>query len=139
MPDGVFTRYTINLPKHEVQAEIKKVAIDKVLVKVHRSEFKNINDIFLQVDYAGDRGWAFLDGTLVADNYNFGVPWELGLKRWQADLADNGLFVRIVPWKGDTSKVLFDGITFKPVDSVQGAAVGFKSIKLVPEYAAEIR
>ncbi len=139
VPDGVFTRYTINLPKHEVQAEIKKVAIDKVLVKVHRSEFKNINDIFLQVDYAGDRGWAFLDGTLVADNYNFGVPWELGLKRWQADLADNGLFVRIVPWKGDTSKVLFDGITFKPVDSVQGAAVGFKSIKLVPEYAAEIR
>ena len=137
--DGVFTRYAVNLPKHEVQAEIKKVAVDKVLVKVPRAEFKNLNDIFLQVDYAGDRGWAFLDGTLVADSYNFGVPWELGLKRWQADVAEKGLFLRIVPWKGDTSKVLFDGITFKPVDSVQGAAVGFKSIKLVPEYVAEIR
>ena len=137
--DGVFTRYAVNLPKHEVQAEIKKVGVDKVLVKVPRAEFKNINDIFLQVDYAGDRGWAFLDGTLVADNYNFGVPWELGLKRWKADVADKGLFVRIMPWKGDTSKVLFDGITFKPVESVQGSAVGFKSVRLVPEYVAEIR
>lgn len=137
--DGIFTRYAVNLPKCDVKAEIKKVADDKVMVKIPRAEFKNINDIFLQVDYTGDRGWAFFDGTLVADNYNFGVPWELGLKRWQADVADKGLFVRIVPWKGDTSKILFDGITFKQVDGVQGAAVGFKSIKLVPEYVAEIR
>lgn len=136
--DGVFTHYAVNLSKREVQSEIKKVAEDKVLVTVLRKEFKNLNDIFVQVDYTGDRGWAFLDGTLVADNYNFGVPWELGLKRWQADVADKGLFLRIVPWKGDTSKVLFDGITFKPVDSVQGSAVGFKSVKLVPEYVAEI-
>ena len=137
--DGIFTRYEVNLPKREVKAEIKKVADDKVLVKVPRAEFKNINDIFLQVDYTGDRGWAFLDGTLVADNYSLGVPWELGLKRWQADVAEKGLFVRIVPWKGDTSKILFDGITFKPVDGVQGSAVGFKSVRLVPEYVAEIR
>ena len=46
--------------------------------------------------------------------------------------------MRIIPWKGDTSKVLFDGITFKPVDSVKGSPVGFKAVKLVPEYAAEM-
>lgn len=55
------------------------------------------------------------------------------------DDGAQGLFVRIVPWKGDTSKILFDGITFKPVESVSGAAAGFKSIKLLPEYVAEIR
>jgi hypothetical protein len=137
--DGNFTRYEVTLPPVEPQAEIQRVADDKLLVKVPPAEFKKFNDLFLKLDYAGDRGWAFIDGSLVADNFNYGTPWQIGLKRWKDQIGDHGLFVRIVPWKGDTSKVLFDGITFKPVESVQGAAVGFKSVKLVPEYAAEIR
>jgi len=137
--DGIFTRYQITLPPVEPQVEIQRLAEDKLLVKVPPAEFKKFNDLFLKLDYAGDRGWAFIDGSLVADNFNNDTPWQIGLKRWKNEIGVNGLFVRIVPWKGDTSKVLFDGITFKPVENVQGAAVGFKSVKLVPEYAAEIR
>ena len=136
--DGVFTRYALALPPVSVQAEVKNVADDKLTVKIGKQEFAKVNDIFLRVDYAGDRGWAFIAGTLVADNYNFGVPWELGLKRWQASLGDQGLFLHIVPWKGDTSKVLFDGITFKPVENATQPAV-IRSAQLVPEYAATIR
>jgi len=137
--DGIFTRYQVTLPLVKPQAEIQRVADDKLLVRVPPAEFKKFNDLFLKLEYAGDRGWAFIDGSLVADNFNYGTPWQVGLKRWNNEIGGDGLFVRIVPWKGDTSKVLFDGITFKPVESVQGAAVGFKSVKLVPEYAAEIR
>jgi hypothetical protein len=99
--------------------------------------FAKLNDIFLRVDYAGDRGWAFIDGTLVADNFNNGVPWEIGLKRWKGSLGNQGLFLRIVPWKGDTSKVLFDGITFKPVENATQPAI-IRSAQLIPEYAANI-
>lgn len=138
VPDGLFTRYALTLPKCELRAEVEKVADEKVLVKVARGEFEKVNDIFLRVDYEGDRGWAFIDGELVADHYNSGIPWELGLKRWKSALGDKPLFLRFVPWKGDTSKVLFDGITFKPVENAAGPA-SVHSVELVPEYAATIR
>jgi hypothetical protein len=138
VPDGLFTRYALALPKCELQAEVEKISEKKVLVKVAEGEFEKANDIFLRVDYAGDRGWAFIDGGLVADHYNSGVPWELGLKRWKSALGDRPLFLRIAPWKGDTSKVLFDGMTFKPVENAARPAA-VHSVKLIPEYAATIR
>ena len=138
MTAGIFARYDLTQPTVELKAEIQHVSDDKLVVKMKPAEFKKLNDIFLMLDYAGDRGWAFINGSLVADNFNYGTPWRLGLKRWKSKIGGDGLFVHIVPWKGDTSKVLFDGITFKPVESVRGAPVGFKSVKLVPEYAVEV-
>ena len=135
--EGVFTRYDLPLPPVDLPAEVTKVADDKLTVKMGSQAFAKLNDIFLRVDYAGDRGWAFIDGTLVADNFNNGVPWEIGLKRWKGSLGNQRLFLRIVPWKGDTSKVLFDGITFKPVENATQPAI-IRSAQLIPEYAANI-
>ena len=136
-PDGAFTHYALSLPKRELKTEVKKITDEKILIKVNRHEFENVNDVFLRVDYAGDRGWAFIDGTLVADNYNHGIPWELGLKRWKADMEDKGLFLRIIPWKGNTKEMLFDGITFKAVEN-PGQPATIRSAQLIPEYAATI-
>jgi hypothetical protein len=108
------------------------------MVKVPKAEFDKVNDVFLRVEYAGDRGWAFIGSHLVTDNFNNGTPWELGLGRWREKLATDGLFLRVAPWHQDASKVLFDGITFKPVANAKEPAA-IKSAELVPEYAAEFR
>ena len=136
--DGIFTRYAITLPKQEIKAEISKPADGKLMVKVPKEEFDKVNDVFLRVEYAGDRGWAFIGSHLVTDNFNNGTPWELGLGRWREKLATDGLFLRVAPWHQDASKVLFDGITFKPVANAKEPAA-IKSAELVPEYAAEFR
>ncbi len=136
--DGLFTRYAVSLPKVAIKSEMRQVGEGKLVLKVGAAEFKRVNDILLRIDYGGDRGWAFIDGALVADNFNNGTPWELGLRRWQADLGKSGLFVRVAPWHGDTSKVLFDGMTFRPVDNAAQPAL-IHWAELIPEYAAIMR
>jgi len=136
--DGVFSRYALTLPKREIKADIAKPEAGQLVVKVPRKEFDQLNDIFLRVDYTGDRGWAFLDSHLVADNFNNGLPWEIGLKRWREQLGGDGLFLRAAPWKTDASKIVFDGIAFRPTGNANEPAA-IKSVTLVPEYAAEIR
>jgi hypothetical protein len=44
-----------------------------------------LDNIFLQFDYEGDVGSLFLSGRLIADNYNNGTPWRVGLKRFLPD------------------------------------------------------
>lgn len=137
--DGVFTRYAIALPKRKVKAELKKIGSDKIHIKLPASEFSAINDLFLRVSYTGDRGWAFIDGTLVADNFNNATPWEMGLKNWKSELGTKGLVIRIVPWSGDTSKIIFDGITFKAAETSPERAASFDNVQFVPEYSTTVR
>lgn len=82
-------------------------------------------------------GWAFLDSHLLTDNFINWQPWEIGLKRWRKQLGGDGLFLRVVPWKTDANKTVFDGITFRPVGNANEAAA-IKSVTLVREYTAEI-
>jgi hypothetical protein len=136
--DGAFARYALTLPKRGIKADIVKPQKGQLVVKIPRKEFDQLNDIFLRVDYAGDRGWAFLDSHLVTDNFNNGQPWEIGLKRWCKQLGGDGLFLRVVPWKTNADKIVFDGIAFRPTGKANEPAE-IKSVTLVPEYAAEIR
>ncbi len=136
--DGAFARYALTLPKRGIKADIVKPQKGQLVVKIPRKEFDQLNDIFLRVDYAGDRGWAFLDSHLVTDNFNNGQPWEIGLKRWRKQLGGDGLFLRVVPWKTNADKIVFDGIAFRPTGKANEPAE-IKSVTLVPEYVAEIR
>ena len=54
-------------------------------------------DAFLTIDYLGDTGAAFINGQLVADHYNSGTPWMLGLKRFWPAIAHTGLVLKLRP------------------------------------------
>lgn len=41
-----------------------------------------INDLFLIIDYTGDRAELYRDGTLAADWFTTGIPWRVGLRRF---------------------------------------------------------
>ena len=56
-----------------------------------------LDDIFLQFDYEGDVGSLSLSGRLIADNYNNGTPWRVGLKRFLPDAQAHGLVARFWP------------------------------------------
>ena len=43
---------------------------------------EGINDIFLTIDYTGDRAELYQDGKMIADWFTTGLPWRIGLRRF---------------------------------------------------------
>ena len=43
---------------------------------------ESINDVFLIINFTGDRAELYRDGTLVADWFTTGLPWRVGLRRF---------------------------------------------------------
>ena len=88
---------------------------------------------FLKVVYAADTGAAFIDGELVADNYNNGTPWVIGLKRFVPEILEHGLTLKFRPLrKGvlkNTSSAMAARLVFEGNELLQ-----VDSIDISPEY-----
>ena len=57
--------------------------------------------MLVRFEYIGDTARLYLNGLLVADNFWCKTDWEVGLKRWQKELAepDAELVLVVSPWK----------------------------------------
>ena len=57
--------------------------------------------MLVRFEYIGDTARLYLNGLLVADDFWCKADWEVGLKRWQKELAEpNAELVLVVsPWK----------------------------------------
>lgn len=42
-------------------------------------------------------GRAYLDGHLIADDFYYGRPWEIGLKRLAPQILEKGLVLKFLP------------------------------------------
>jgi len=86
--ESVFSHYKIALPKVEIVPEIIKITDNKYKILLPKMD-KNLNDIFLNIDYTGDSGMSFINGQLVADHLFYGKKWDIGLKRFlDSTIAD---------------------------------------------------
>ena len=41
-----------------------------------------INDLFLEIDFSGDRAELYIGGKMIADWFTTGLPWRIGLRRF---------------------------------------------------------
>ena len=137
--DGAFRRYELEVPPCSPSLGVRKLGDDRAVLTLPPGAFNGANDLFLRVGYYGDLARIFSCGALVADNFNNGQVWEVGLKRFREALSGEGLFIRLSPWRDKAEKVIFDGITFKPVEPSSGPKAYFKAIEAIPEYSAEVR
>jgi len=51
-------------------------------LRFNKIDADSINDLFLQIDYTGDRAELYRDGKLAADWFTTGLPWRVGLRRF---------------------------------------------------------
>lgn len=56
-----------------------------------------VADVLLRIDYAGDVARAYIGDRLIDDDFYFGKPWEIGLKRFAPDCFKNGITLDILP------------------------------------------
>jgi len=56
-----------------------------------RDGLQGASDLWVRVPYLGDRALAFIGGELVADHFCQGLPWDIGLRKFESRLAHEDL------------------------------------------------
>lgn len=130
--------YTVSVPKASPILEKNLTGEDKVQVKLPVLE-KGLNDIFLNIDYLGDVGLAYLDNTLVADDFYKGLRWNIGLKQFIGQSKSNELQFYFRPiYK--TAPYLVDLLPHSlPKFEKDSKLVDIKHLTFVPEYTFTIK
>jgi len=88
-----------------------------------------LNNLYLDVEYQGDRISVRYDGKLIADNLNNNTDWLMDLKRGGYSLECQELELEVRPWK-DLGRMYFDR---PPLLSAEGRAE-IEQARMVPEY-----
>jgi len=94
---------------------------------------QGLNNLYLQVDYTGDKGKLYFNQLLVADNFYSGDLWEIGLNRLHLPLDGQPLKMEISPLS-ENARVYFDDAAAK-----EAAIKAFvNKVSLIPEYRVEV-
>lgn len=94
--DGIFNRFIKNFNSGKNAAIIPKViSEDKMIIYFNQNDFDGLSDLFIDIEYEGDVGRAFINGELISDNFNNGQIWEIGLKAYKERAIAHGLCIAI--------------------------------------------
>jgi beta-galactosidase len=96
----------------------------------------DVSELFLRVKYSGDIARLYSDNHLLDDNFYNGLPWEVGLKRFDKELKAGPLELAILPLRKDAP--IFLEKKRWPEFPQSGQVAELKSLKLVPEYQLSI-
>jgi beta-galactosidase len=91
-----------------------------------------ISNIFLKIDYAGDVARLSADGKLLDDNFNNGMPWTIGLRRFIAKIGSGPLELSILPLRKDAPIFIERRLRASFDDKSQ--IVDLKDATLIPQY-----
>lgn len=129
-------RYRLVVPESEPAVSIERIAKGRYLVTFGDSGLSACSDIFLTIDYVGDRGGAFIDGKLVADHLYHAKPWEISLRRFAEQLREGrGMVLLFHALHRDAEFLEEFSPSHRPVfDEGQKEILEVKDISLVPEY-----
>lgn len=111
---------------------------NKLQVKLPQLQ-NNINDYFLDIDYMGDTGMAFIDGDLVADDFFKGLNWEIGLKQFIKSSENKEMqfyfrpIYKAAPFLVDLKPDVIPFFSKKP------KLVEIKKVSLIPEFKSVIK
>ncbi len=99
------------------------------VLPVPRDYARGLNQLYLHIDYLGDKAQCRSGHQLVYDNFNNGTPWRMELKRFGNQLEGQELRIKLFPLEKD-AKIAFD----PGVMPGKGEKVQIQELKVVPEY-----
>jgi hypothetical protein len=98
---------------------------------------EGVNDVFLNVDYTGDIAEAFIDGNLVADHYNNGTAWVIGLKRFAPQILEHGLVLRFRPLRKGKIQNVSNAMAAR-MEFAGEEKLEIHKVECTPEYAVRV-
>lgn len=131
---SIFDTYSILFEKVEPKITFEKISTKKYTLQLE-SDVSTLNNVFVEADYIGDRGLAFIDGVLITDHFYQERKWEIGLKKFIPQLKDNKMLLMFQPMYSDYGylKDLNDIPDFE-----KGSYLEVKGFDVVPEYKTKL-
>jgi len=129
--EGIFATYELQVPQNSTEFNITKVQKNKARITVPQDLFSGVKEVMLQIDYKGDIGYAFIDGELIHDNFWNGTAWEIGLKQFEKEITEKGMYVYISPIKIG-SKVKSDSTMAARMETTEEEIAEINSVKAIP-------
>ena len=90
----------------------------------------------LRIDYVGDVARAYVGDQLIDDNFYFGRPWEIGLKRFAPEVLEKGLTIKILPLRKELPVYLPED--HRPTFDDKGEALELRGVDAVPLYETRL-
>jgi hypothetical protein len=103
-------------------------------IRIPAAALDGVEDGFLRIDARGDVGRLFSGPAMIDDQFLNGSTWEVGLKRFAAELREP-LTLSVLPMRRDAAVYLDKGVA-SMVDGDQSAQV--VGISVVPQYALRL-
>lgn len=95
----------------------------------------DLNELLLKIYYTGDTGAAYLNGQLVADDFNSGLPMTIGLRRFLTDEPQK-MVLQIRPFRSGSKIYLEDDVAQKLSEGVEANILSFE---VVPKYEMKLK
>jgi beta-galactosidase len=138
-PHPSMSAYRLTLPEIEPFVHAKLADRKTLTLKTEKTSLpEGINDVFLEIDYTGDVGMAFIKGQLVDDHFYFGQPWRIGLKRFFPRLAEDEMYISFRPIAKDAPFIPDLPMGAVPDFSKQNEFLRINHVRVAPEYRAEV-
>ena len=131
----VFSSYSVRFNRAVLSHPFERVSEQKFVLR-SKLDFKDLNDIFLKIDYTGDRAMAFFDGLLKADHLYYGQPWTIGLKRFKEKLDRQDMVFMLHPIQKDATYLVDFSKDKIPDFSKSKSFLEFHGVEFIPEYKA---
>ncbi|MEC1521548.1 beta-galactosidase [Neobacillus niacini] len=97
--NGLFKEYKKAINVTHSGLNVKMVNQNKAVIRFEPEVFDDVKEFLLQIEFAGDIGYAFIDGELIHDNFCNNATWEIGLQQHKQDLIAKGMYIYISPLK----------------------------------------
>ena len=165
-PEGIFTGYSASIPTRKIELSVHQTQVAGLArpvwigsrkkpvpptdadfdsagvwqISVPRDALDGVADVLLRVVYAGDVARAYIGDRLIDDDFYYGRPWEIGLKRFAPEMFDHGITVKILPTPADSPIYIQDDR--RPRLRADGSETEFGGAELLgvePEVVYELK
>ena len=120
-------------PKEGEDVIVHQVGMGRYTVSFPDNLLNGLKDMRLQLEYTGDIGHAFIENTLVNDNFANGATWEIGLKDFAGKLRKNIMTIYITPLREEANVNVESAMAGRFEDS-KGQTAELYKVGLCPVY-----
>ena len=127
--------FVVGFEEVKPDLSVSKLTEQKYSLQLN-SDISALNDVFLEVDYVGDRALAFISGEMITDHFFHERIWEIGLRHFSKQLKNSEMLLFFHPIHADYNYL---GDLKRKIDFVKGRYLKVNGFKVVPEYKTRIK